>query len=146
VLQNNNPANAPPPDALSARPTITPQAQRELTTSKMDLLKKVLKQEEDKAYLKVSKWHLGMNLFNTVNDKINKKNEEAFRKKLGKQKKKKKKNDRKKKMERIQGVIDNNPVKIEKSDSEEESTDYELESNEEDWVIRDIYNKNKIMD
>jgi hypothetical protein len=48
-----------------------------------------------------------------VNDEINKKNEEAFMKKLGEQKKKKKKNDRKKKIEKIQGVIDNNPVKIE---------------------------------
>jgi hypothetical protein len=38
------------------------------------------------------------------------KSTEAFLKKLGEQKKKKKKNDRKKKMQRIQGVIDHNPI------------------------------------
>jgi hypothetical protein len=52
--------------------------------SGIDLLKKVLDQEEDKSYLKNTNWHPGKNLFDTVNDEINKKNEEAFRKKLGK--------------------------------------------------------------
>jgi hypothetical protein len=116
-IQNNNPASAPPSGnassaaqapppqpTSSAPPRTTPQPQpqpqptssvKPTTTptqpqpSGIDLLKKVLDQEEDKAYLKKSKWRPGKNLFDTVNDEINKKNEEAFMKKLGETKKKK---------------------------------------------------------
>jgi hypothetical protein len=72
---------APPqqPPASSAPPRTTPQltnacsAQQRTTPEKLqpsgiDLLKKVLDQEEDKAYLKKSKWRPGKNLFDSVND------------------------------------------------------------------------------
>jgi hypothetical protein len=150
--------NAPPPpgrgNASSATPrTIsqsqppqrTTQGQPPPTRSGTDLLERALKQESDKSYLKESMLCPGTNLYDTVNEEINKKTTETSMEKLGEQKKKKKKNDRKKKMQRITGVIDNNPVKIEESDSED-STYYELESNEEDQMIRDIVNKNKIVE
>jgi hypothetical protein len=96
-----------------------------------------------------------MNLFDTVNDEINKKEDEAFRKKWEKQKKKKKKKDRKEKIKRIQGVIDNNPVKIEESDTESEESDTDdenanfdivVEPNKRQQEIMNIAGKNKIME
>jgi hypothetical protein len=71
---------------------------------------------------------------------------QIFREKLREEKEKKKKKKKKKKKLRVPAVIDNNPLKHVTSDSEEEdmdsedSTDYELEPNEQHKEIMNVAN------
>jgi hypothetical protein len=64
---------------------------------------------------------------------------------LKEQKKKKKKNDRKKKMQRIAGVIDDNPIKHEESDTESEESDTENENPDFDIVLEPNKRQQEIM-
>jgi hypothetical protein len=133
TTQQAQPSSVEP--TTTPKAPLSPRAQRALTSSQQELMKKMEKKQKDKTYVEDSQWHPANNVYDTANDARYKKNEEAFGKKWRKVKKKKNKKNREEKIKRIQGVVNDNPVKIEESEEvteSEESTDYEVEPTEEE--------------